>query len=349
MKIYINGKYLLTRLTGVQRVATEIVNSMTSVIRTDDSAVELIVLTPPEWLSKSYFRPILALLWEQVILPIRSRDGMLLSLCNTGPVFFKKNHVIVLHDAAVFDFPQNYSKKYVFVHRLLMKLHAKNAARLFTVSLFSQKQLSKHLDVEKSKISLLGEGVEHIKRLNPNMGILDKLGIVAGGYIVAVGSRQPGKNFSALCEATKIGKFSIPVVIVGGYDKTVFSKTGSDVNGNVIDAGYVDDDELVALIKNAKAYVQPSLYEGFGLPVAEAMCLGVPVLCSCAASLPEVCGDAAIYFDPHSPSDISEKINNFINNESKHAEYRDACEKRSLLYSWDRSAENLLSELKSMR
>jgi glycosyltransferase involved in cell wall biosynthesis len=98
-------------------------------------------------------------------------------------------------------------------------------------------------------------------------------------------------------------------------DEEVFKLINSDSNlkKNIIFTGYVDAHELIPIYKMAEALIFPSFYEGFGLPPLEAMACGCPVIASNAASIPEACGDAALYFDPYSINDIAAKINHFIN------------------------------------
>jgi len=334
-------------MTGVQRVAIEVVRAMHECIRSEGLDVQLVVIEPPQWLTRTRLRPLFALLWEQFVLPVVARDGLLLSLCNTGPVL-KSHHALVLHDAAVFDMPQNYGARYVRLQRLLMAMHARRAKQIFTVSGFSRSRLAHHLGLVESSIRLLGVGAEHVLRMQADSRILERLGLHESGYMLAIGSRQPGKNFSALLEAAQIARLELPIVIVGGADTHVFGYGELLQSGHLIDAGYVSDDELIALLQHARCYVQPSLYEGFGLPVIEAMALAVPVLCAHVASLPEICGDAAIYFDPHNPADIARAMNTFLSDKSSYATLSRAGLARAKLYSWLDGAKRLLTDLKPL-
>lgn len=346
MKIYVNGKYLATRLTGVQRVALEIVRAMREHIAASGLDVQLIVLQPPEWIGRSRWRPLLALLWEQLALPFAARSGLLLSLGNTGPVL-KHDHAIVLHDAAVYDMPENYGARYVRVQRMLMSLHARRAHRLLTVSQFSRGRLSHWLHVPEHRIGLLGVGIEHVLRAEADPRVLQRLGVSERGYLLAVGSKQPGKNFPALLEAAGRANLALPIVLVGGVDANVFGRGELLQDRRLIDAGYVTDGELVALLRHARGYVQPSLYEGYGLPVIEAMALSVPVLCSRVASLPEVCGDSAVYFDPRDPADMARAMNAFLADDALQAALRAGGAARVAGLTWRAAGERLLRDLTS--
>lgn len=342
-RIYVNGKYLLSKVTGVQRVAIELVHALSRELAGRQD-VSMEVLEPPRWLAGSRHSAVLALLWEQFVLPWRSREGLLLSLCNTGPVI-AGNQVLVMHDAAVFDMPENYHPRYVAAHKLMMYLHRVFRKRLFTVSQFSRHRLAYWLGIPPAEIGILGLGAEHVCSGDRDPGIVARLGLRAGGYVLAVGSRQPGKNFKLLIDLARNVDLGIPIVVVGKANPTVF-KTGKCLSENkLLDAGYITDPELIALFSSARCYVQPSLYEGFGLPVLEAMALGVPVLSSNAGSLPEIGGDAVRYFDPHSVDSLADALHTFLADAEAPRTMGALGRKRARAFSWPDSASRFLQEL----
>ena len=350
LKIVVNGKYRIARVTGVQRVAIEIVNSMREQIVGRKLDVDLSVIEPPTWMAKSRFRPVLALIWEQFFLPFLAGDALLLSLCNTGPVF-RKNQALVLHDAAIFDMPENYGSRYVAIQQWLVRKSARRVEKVFTVSNFSRERLAYWLHINEADISILGVGTEHISRaaITPELSILNRLNLIKGGYLLAIGSRQPGKNFKSLLEAASIARLAVPVVIAGGVDVNVFGQQSLLENVHLIEAGYVSYGELVALLMNSCGYIQPSLYEGFGLPVIEAMVLGIPVICANAASLPEVCGDAAVYFNPRDPSDIAQALKKLLSSKELQVSLVEAGVNRAKQHSWDESAWRMLADLRAIK
>jgi glycosyltransferase involved in cell wall biosynthesis len=346
MKVYVNGKFALTRLTGVQRVAIEIIRAIQELNSANAADIQLALVEPPKRLQGSRWRPILAFLWEQCVLPFRTRDGVLLSPCNTGPLL-KRRQAVIFHDAAVFDMPQNYGFRYRIVHRVLMRALAARAEKIFTVSQFSQRRLAANLKLPSSSIAVLGAAGEHIRRVQENPAILRKFNLHVGKYLVAVGSRQPGKNFSKLIEV--IHGTGVPLVIVGGTDSGVFTGVSSAVRSEVIEVGHVSDEQLVSLLKHARGYIQPSLYEGFGLPVLEAMSLGTPVLCSKAGALPEVGGDAVIYFDPTESDDMLSAIMRLFSDDNLVERLRVAGLKRADSFSWATVASKLIDGLQCFR
>ncbi|WP_233250104.1 MULTISPECIES: glycosyltransferase family 1 protein [unclassified Limnohabitans] len=168
--------------------------------------------------------------------------------------------------------------------------------------------------------------------------VFSKLNIQPKKYVLAVGSLQPGKNFHNLLKAMEYVDSDTYLVIAGGKDGLVFA-SGIELSGNrYVHAGYVTDEELAALYQGALCFIQPSVYEGFGLPAAEAMALGTPIVSSNAASLPEVCGSAAVYFDPLDPKAIAEAINLVIKNENLRKELIEQSVVQTEYFDWDLAA-----------
>jgi glycosyltransferase involved in cell wall biosynthesis len=167
---------------------------------------------------------------------------------------------------------------------------------------------------KKVEVNLSGANDFSVKK--NNISILDKFNLTSRKYLFAVGSMNPNKNFRALLEAIKLLNLGdCKFVISGGINSKIFqSQAIEDIPKSVIFTGYVSDDELNSLYANALCFVFPSIYEGFGFPPLEAMSVGCPVIVSNAASLPEVCSDAALYCNPYDVSDIASKIQFMIDN-----------------------------------
>ena len=135
---------------------------------------------------------------------------------------------------------------------------------------------------------------------------------LTGEYLLFVGSLEPRKNLPLLIQAMQLCNTNISLLIVGweGWGDKSWMQTirESGLTQRIILTGYVDDETLACLYSGASAFVYPSLYEGFGLPILEAMACGCPVICSDVASMPEVAGDAAIRIDPASAEDLAAAI-----------------------------------------
>ncbi|MEI7530053.1 MAG: glycosyltransferase family 1 protein [Elusimicrobiota bacterium] len=180
--------------------------------------------------------------------------------------------------------------------------------------------------------------------MEPDQTILERLNLAAGGYVLAVSSINPHKNFKLVVASMALLKDSgLSLVIAGGVNPRVFSGSGADFPANVKYAGYVSDGELKALYSGALCFVYPSLYEGFGLPPLEAMACGCPVVVSDRASLPEVCGAAAVYVDPGSAAGLVAAIEKIHSDPEVRRAMAETGRARAALFTWRRTAESLLA------
>jgi glycosyltransferase involved in cell wall biosynthesis len=210
-----------------------------------------------------------------------------------------------------------------------------------TVSKFSASELMRHIGGRSAAIEIVYESGEHVLRVDPDQGILERLGLANRAYILAVGNRSPNKNFLGVANAAaSLTDLGVVVVAAGGSNNRVFA--GVELtDDSLILAGYVTDGELRALYESAMCFVYPSFYEGFGLPPLEAMHCGCPVIVSNRASLPEVCGSAALYCDPDRPSDIAHQLRRVLTSRQLRAELREAGHARAKLFSWAFAAAQL--------
>jgi glycosyltransferase involved in cell wall biosynthesis len=164
-------------------------------------------------------------------------------------------------------------------------------------------------------------------------------------FLLYVGTIEPRKNLSLLLDTMKIlmerGR-GIPLVVAGAkgwmYEDIFLKVRKAGLEGKVLFTGYVPDEELPALYSAAEAFLFPSLYEGFGFPVLEAMACGIPVLCSNTSSLPEVAGDAAILLSPRDPGDWADSIKEILDNGSLRERMREEGFRQASRFSWERTA-----------
>jgi glycosyltransferase involved in cell wall biosynthesis len=278
--------------------------------------------------------------WEQIQLPALCGDDVLLSLCNSSPVM-RRRQLVVLHDAGPAANPATYNFAYRNWHLWLYSALMRRAAVVATVSRFSAGELTRLIGCRASQVEVIYEGGEHVLRAPADTSILDRMGLRNRPYILAVGNRTPNKNLAALLRAAEyLQDLGVTIVAAGGANKRVFASVPSE-SQPVADTGYISDGELRALYENAQCFVFPSLYEGFGLPPLEAMHCGCPVVVSRRASLPEVCGDAALYCDPRDPRGIAQQIRRILTSQSLRKELREAGFARARSFSWKRSARQL--------
>jgi glycosyltransferase involved in cell wall biosynthesis len=286
--------------------------------------------------------------WEQIALPIVSKESILLNLCNSAPIS-RSSQLVVIHDLSVIATPQSFSASYKTFHQFLMNRLIRSNSVLATVSEFSASEMMRIFGKgPKRQYEIIYEGGEHILRTPPDRGILDRLNLADRRFVLAVGSHNPNKNMKGLLQAVSLlDDLDIKVVATGGTNQRVFAGALTTDNG-LIRTGHISDPELRALYEAAECFVFPSFYEGFGLPPLEAMHCGCPVAVSNRASLPEVCGDAALYFDPSDPHDIAKQLRAALTSRSLRADMRAAGLARAGKFTW-RAAANALEDILDRR
>lgn len=355
MAFAINGKFTSQPVTGVQRVAYELTRAMQMRVSPGD---ELEVFVPrntvePGALLKwqRCFPWLRGTLWEQITLPIAARGVTLLNLCNTNPVF-KRRQVVMVHDMAVYDVPRGFSKKFVLWYRICFFWLPRMEPMILTVSRFSRSRICHHLKIDGSRVAVVRPGADHLDRVISDHAITARLNLVRDAYCVVVGSLDPRKNLQCVLEAIdKLGHLGeVKFVVVGGKNARVFNSelaARTSHSKQVIWAGFVSDGELKALYENAGCLIFPSLYEGFGLPPLEAMYCGCPVIASSRTSIPEVCGEAAMYCDATSADDIAGKITRMMTDEGLRRHYRAIGLVRAREFRWDNMAQTVLEILQN--
>lgn len=363
--IAINGRFLSQPLTGVQRYARELLLALDASLASAEltapqQPVEL--FAPPGTSSALPLRAIRlrvvgrtrGQLWEQVELPTFAR-GKLLFTPGGGAPLLHRDQVFTVPDASVFSTPDAYTRLYGAWYRW----HHRRAAgmshlRFLTVSEFSKRELIHRLGIDPARITVIPEGHEHVLAAAPSPGVLSKLDLTRESYVLAVGSANPNKNFRSLIKAFQLLRSQLPqeraenlrLVISGRADTRIFS--GGTASGlGILHTGYVSDAELRALYENAACFVFPSLYEGFGLPLLEAMALGCAIACSTSASLPEVGGDAVLYFDPLSPQEMADAIASLLTDPHLRESLATRGRERSRQFRWSDAARLTWAALQS--
>jgi glycosyltransferase involved in cell wall biosynthesis len=232
--------------------------------------------------------------WEQLDLPRMALGGVLLNLCNLGPIM-KHRQVVVVHDATPRVMPEAFSRGFRTTYRVLVPLLGHVAARLVTISEFSRREIAQWYGIPSDRMAICAEGGEHILRAPADLGILRKNRLEGRRFFLAVGVGSRNKNTELVAKAfARAGIADVHLVMTGARAAHVHGDAAdrSFASEVVHYVGHVSDGELRALYEQALALVYPSRYEGFGLPPLEAMTCGCPVVISDQPALLEIAGDS---------------------------------------------------------
>ncbi|WP_314762843.1 glycosyltransferase family 1 protein [uncultured Selenomonas sp.] len=352
--IYINGRFLTQSITGVQRYAREMTLALDQIFQKIGFEIPVVLIAPShtasdlklKYISLTTCGYLKGHLWEQIELPFYTKDGILVNFCNCAPLL-KREQIVAIHDASVAAFPQSFSFFFRTWYGFMYSVLGKKLNRIMTVSNFSADEISRYYNIPKKNFVVAYNGADHLKRIVADDAVLNKIDAMREGYVLAVGSRNPSKNLSLiLAAAEKVP--NVRFVIAGGGSRRIFQEVEKKELPNIRYLGYVTDGELVALYRNAKIFVYPSLYEGFGIPPLEAMAHGCPVIVSNKASLPEVCGDAVLYCSTSDSDLLVRQIGELWNNESKRDSLRAKGIERASLFTWRTEAQKIVLLLRNM-
>ena len=356
--VCINGRFLTQSASGVQRFAREMVQALDGeLVRTVSakSRRRWVLLVPPGTTELPPFQRIEVReigsarghLWDQLVRFHCGRDDILVNLANSGPIF-RRRSISIIHDAAVYRTPLNFTRAYRLFHQTLGRLVARQSM-IGTVSNFSRGELSKVLRLDPDEIFVVPNSCEHLRDVSPDLSVLDQLSLTSGGYFLAIGSPVPNKNLRTAVEAfARLKQTSKKFVIVGAVDAAVFGQGLSEVPEGVVLAGRIPDEQVTALLQHATALVFPSIYEGFGIPPLEAMLNRCPVIASEIPPVEEVCDDAVLYFDPTDADSLAGAMQIALDRPELLRELVTRGEARAALYSWRRSAIRLLDAVATL-
>lgn len=284
------------------------------------------------------FRPA-RILWEQTVLPMevaRYRVEVLLNPGFTAPVFSRCANVTVFHDLQHLRHPEYFRWYDRPFWRVLLWASAQRSRRLIAVSQATCEDLKKFYPWTAGRIDVIPHGVdEAFFRLDRSR---------VGDFVLCVSTLHPHKNIERLIRAYLRKKRDFKLMIAGmrGFQTREIEKL---VTPEIEVTGWVSRKRLLELYAGARAFVYPSTFEGFGMPVLEAMAAGIPTACSSIAPLREVAGDAALLFDPLSEDAIAEGLDRITGDETLRARLAEAGPRRAREFTWERSAERTLAAL----
>jgi glycosyltransferase involved in cell wall biosynthesis len=337
-KYVINGKFMADRMQGIVRYGREILNSLDAVL--DNNSLKIILAVPSNAVDIPKYKHIdvirlgkrKGIAWEQLDLGRyirKNQDYMLVNFCNVTP-FLVRPGITVVHDIMYKTFPENCNSirnkisriwhciqyKYIFNHEKI----------ILTVSNFSKYEIEKNYPKAKGKIHVIPNGWQHVMKYGENPDWNKKYSFLhSRKFYFSLATLAANKNVNWTIQVARHNpneEFAI-----GGK---IYEFNFEKIPDNVHLLGFVSDADACSLIKNCKAFLYPSVYEGFGIPPLEALALGAEVLSSDATSLPEVLGTSAHYFDPYN---YEVDLNDLL---------REPVDQSALNnYSWDKSAELL--------
>jgi glycosyltransferase involved in cell wall biosynthesis len=348
--IYINGRFVGQRTTGVQRTASQLVSALDErlLARPPAERSRFVLLCPPGTRNPDQLRAISARTvgrltghaWEQIDLLRHAREGVLVSLGNTGPLMHRRQ-IAMIHDVTPLAFPRSYSRRFRWLYRLMVPALGRTARRVLTVSDFSAGELTRLASIRPSKVRVVYNAADHIREVKPDARVVASHALEPGRFLLSVGSRAPHKNLEVVQQARSlVADLVSALVLVGGSDSRVFKADKHPFRG-AVQVGAATDGELRALYDQAFCLVFPSRYEGFGLPPLEAMACGCAVIAADIPPVREVCGDAAVYFDPNDPRALADRITELAGN-GRREELQSRGIVRAGRFSWKASADALL-------
>ena len=308
MKILINGDFYTHPITGIGRFSTMVCNYIDEL----GTSIEFSIIIPKNCQNKPIFKRIKVIehpfyvnrvFWQQIILPFYSKKDKMkvLDFSNSLPIF--SHGFVVLHDIfyevckkEIKGFSEWLKGVYF---RLMYRIVSKNAELIFTVSETSKKQIHDYLGISEDHIKVVYSGWEQYKNIEIDDSIFDTYtNLKKGNYYFSLGSLAKNKNLKWVLDYAS--KNPTQVFVITGKPLAFSSNNIQKENlENVFFTGYLPDGQVKSLMTNAKAFIFPSTYEGFGVPPMEALSTGVPVVVSDIPVLKEIYGNSVYYINPY--------------------------------------------------
>lgn len=365
MKIWIDGyEANVKQRLGSSQVAFELIKNLEKIDKLNEYTI--LLPSPPlgdlpkerdGWKYK-ILKP--KRFWTRVALPLalyisRQKPDLFFSPTHYIPRFSPVKRMAIIFDLSFLHFPEMFNKRDLWQLRNWTKFSIENAEHIITISNFSKQDIIKQYGIDGKKITVAYPGFNkeifhpvYDKKKTGKM--LDKYKI-GDNFIIYIGTIQPRKNLIRLIEAVSRIE-DLMLVIVGKtegegregwmYEETLKTPNRLGIEDRVKFLGFVPDDDLPYLLAGAKAFILPSLWEGFGIPVLEAMACGVPVIVSNVSSLPEVVGGVGLLIDPYSVDQIEQAIRTIVADKKLQQKYSKAANLQAKKFSWQKMAKIVL-------
>jgi glycosyltransferase involved in cell wall biosynthesis len=290
---------------------------------------------------------LIRILWEQSSWPIqaaRERLDLLHSMAFVTPFATKIPTIVTVYDLSFVHYPEKFPTSQRLYLRTQTARSVNQARQVITISEATRQDLNHHFGVPLEKIKVVFPGVEsHFREIpKESLNIFRAKNNLHKPFILHVGTLQPRKNIPVLLKAlATLKNQEIDLVLVGGkgwqYDDIFNRVEDLDLANQVHFIGYVQDKELPFWYNAARVLVFPSVYEGFGMPIIEAMACGTPVIAAHSSSLPEAGGEAAFYFEPHDVEKLTQQLTDIFENDNLLLNRRHSGILQARKFSWDQA------------
>lgn len=283
---------------------------------------------------------------------LRRRPVDILHVQYTAPPWAPCKTVVMIHDLSFEHLPETFKRRSWMQMRLTVRRTARAAAHVVTDSEYSREDILRTYRLPVDRVTTTPLAASHrFKTVEDKRELkrtLDKYGI-AGDYILAVGSIQPRKNIPRLIRAyarllsQRNDQTPVPKLVIAGkrawlFEETINAAAASPVRDNIIFTGYVPESDLPALYTAAMCFVYPSFFEGFGIPLLEAMRCGTPTISSDRTCFPEVVGDASLMIDPFDENSIADALRLIISDVKLREQLRSRGFAQSSQFDWRHTA-----------
>ncbi|MGK2962854.1 MAG: glycosyltransferase family 4 protein [Gemmatimonadaceae bacterium] len=289
--------------------------------------------------------------WEQAALPVqlmRLKPDVLHSLGYVGPLATPCPHVVTIHDVNFLGHKGRRTAVGRRVFRFFVERTARDAERIITDSEFSGSEIVSHMEIPREKVEVIHLAGREIPQEHGSGAAGSAIAAGIGRpYVLAFSSLSAHKNIPNLISAFGRISQSVPhaLVLVGHLPEKSAAREAMQAadDNRVVFTGYIPDSEVDSLMRAASLFAFPSLYEGFGLPILDAQLAGVPVACSSAGALPEVAGEGAVVFDPHSVDDMADALLRCLTDNTLRESLIASGVRNARQFSWDRTAGQTLA------